>query len=495
INHWNQGLQGRRSIQQRDTSMTNFQSMEVTSAECRIFSFVSWNTCGIKSTRKAPQKFFKVLSRLNTLNADVVFIQETRVGPECSDILTYVKDWKVYFTVHSSSSKGMAIMIRKSVPFEYICHDEDCSGGYIVLFCYLHGQLYTLVNVYNHKDDRVLLPRLKEYLRETAEGVLVVGGDFNTVLHPGLDRKNSSSWHSPHRGVLEDFVVSFNLKDIWSYLHPTKDGFTRHQKVKGKDVYSRLDMFFMPEDKLKQVYSSKVKKLEISDHYPVVLKLKVKKKTGVKTKPNVATRLENCKDNPYRRPGMVSGAEILSVIKSLIDSEERRPDTLDENYYKIHRCPLTEPLKVQYNNTLREKMLPELFNKSFLVADRYIFNVDYLIFSQVLANRIDTFITPSFRQKTGENLPIVFRLYLERGEQEIEWSFLLEALKRLKPIPSAPRADFTILDCILPKVQGYSSRRRLLPGFPLTNSIVNLALKNLKENVFESRLKCTEVRH
>ncbi|XP_053351171.1 uncharacterized protein LOC128520798 [Clarias gariepinus] len=468
--------------------------MDGSSAEC--LSFVSWNTCGIKNTCKEPQKFSKLLSRLSTFKADVVFLQETRVGPECSGIVTNVRDWKVYFTVHSSSSKGVAIMIRKSVPFEYICHDEDCSGGYIVLFCHLHGQLYTLVNVYKHKDDRVILPRLKEYLRETAEGILVVGGDFNIVLHPGLDRKTSTSRHSTCRGVLEDFIVSLNLKDIWSYLHPTKEGFTRHQKVKGKDVYSRLDMFFMPENKLKQVYSSKVKKHDISDHYPVVLKLKVQQKTKVKKKPNVATRLEDCKDI-YRRPGKISGAEILSEIKSLTDLEERCPDTLDLNYYRTYCCPLSETLKEKYNNMLREKRLLEQFNKSFLVEDRHIFNIDYLILSHVLANRIETFITSSFKQKTGENFPIVFHLYLETGEQEIKWSFLLEALKKLKRIPSAPPPDLlkTILDCILPKVRGCSERRRLLLGCPLTDAIVNLALKHLKENVFESRLKCSEIRH
>ncbi|XP_058241555.1 uncharacterized protein LOC131350745 [Hemibagrus wyckioides] len=463
-------------------------------AEHRSLSFLSWNTNGIRNTRKSPQKFSKLLATLSKLQADIVFIQETHIGTSGFQDLDEQKTWDAFFTVHSNKSKGVAILIKKGIQFEYICHDEDYSGGYIVLFCYLYGELFTIVNLYNHKEDRIVLRRLKEYLMETAEGVLVVGGDFNTVLHPILDRKPSTSRHSPFRDILEDFIVSLNLKDTWSCSHPTEEGFTRRQNKS----YSRLDMFFMPEDKINRVCSIKpLKQQNISDHYPLVLTLTVQVQTEKKI-PNVATLLMEHKHNSDRRAGKISGAEILSVIRSLTVSEEARPDELQIYTYKRFRCSLTEILKIHFNNMLKHNCLYTDFNKSYLSnlsRDRHIFNVDYLIFSQILAKRLSAFITPSSKGSTGKNLNNVFRLSFDSGEQQISWSFLKEALKNLKQTSSTPPPDFSILDCILPKVQSSGKFRRLQPGCPLTNTILNLALKHLGDRVFDFRYKCEDVGH
>lgn len=117
----------------------------MTSRRKTSLSFVTWNICGLKNP---PEKLPNLLNILRRFE---------------------------YFTVHSSRSKGVAILIRDNLQFEYICHDEDCSGGYVVLFCRLNGELFTLVNLYKHHKDKLVLNRLKEYLQETAEGVLVEG--------------------------------------------------------------------------------------------------------------------------------------------------------------------------------------------------------------------------------------------------------------------------------------------------------------------------------
>lgn len=456
-------------------------------AAIKSLNIVTWNTNGIKI--KLPE----VMDSLNSLKADIALIQETHVGPECYQIFVTFeqKNWNVFFTVHSSSSKGVAILIKKDIQFEYICHDEDYNGGYIVLFCYLYGELFTFVNVYNHKADRTLLGRLKEYLIETAEGVLVIGGDFNTVLHPNLDRKPPTSRCSPFRYILKDFTVSLNLKDIWSCLHPIEEGFTRCQN----ESYSRIDMFFMPEDKINRVCSIKLlKQQNISDHYPLVLTLTVHVQTEKKI-PNVATLLMDHKHNSDRRAGKISGAEILSVIRSLTDSEEARPDELQIYTYKRFQCPLTEILKIHFNNMLKDKCLYMTFSETYFSGYRHMFNVDYLIFTQILANRLSAFITPSFKGMTGRNSHIVFSLTFDSGEQQISWSFQKEAHENLKQTSSTPLLDFSILDCILPKVQSSDGLRHLQPGCPLTNTILNLVLKHLGDRVFDFRYKSEEVGH
>ncbi|XP_034159766.1 uncharacterized protein LOC117597147 [Pangasianodon hypophthalmus] len=467
----------------------------MTSQEKSSLHFVSWNTNGIKNTSKSPKKFSKLLNNLSNLQADIAFIQETHVGTDCYQILEEVQDWKVYFTVYSSCSKGVAILIRNNIPFEYICHDEDCSGGYIVLFCRLYGELYTLVNLYNHKADRFFLGRLKDYLMETAEGVLVVGGDFNTVLHPTFDRKSSRSQarHSPFRAFLEEFTVSLNLRDTWSYLHSTDEAFTRRQN----DTRSRIDMFFLQEHKMGKVCNIHVARnseIQIaSDHYPLVLELTVQHRTETYC-PNVALKLpQPFTYTPDRRPGKISGAEILSVIKSFTDLEELSLDRESVNYYKTYRCQLTETLKNEYSLMIKNKE----------VGDRCISNVKYLIFSQILAKRVSVSISPSFKGMIKTNLDTFFIVKFGKGPQKIKWSFLERKLanmlqsevKKPKQIPSATpgplQPEFSFLDCLLPKDRKSSELRLLEPGCPLTNAIFNLALNELLHLVVTNLCKGT----
>ncbi|XP_017557477.1 uncharacterized protein LOC108429913 [Pygocentrus nattereri] len=472
----------------------------MTSQPERELCFVTWNTQGIKETNNFQHKCLQWERTLNTLKADIAFLQETHVGLKDCDIYKWItKSWKVYFTVYSSRSKGVAILIRDDKDFEYICHDEDHSGRYIVLFCRLYGELYTLVNVYNHKADKNVLYTLKDYLQETAEGVLVVGGDFNTVLEPGIDRSPSVGREDPLRGILEDFSESLNLRDTWAHLHPTDRDFTRCQN----DSYSRLDMFFVPEDIMRRVHRCEIEGKKISDHDPVVLTLRVQERSETK-KPKVAQNLKECGERKIRL-GKISGAEILSAIKSLTDSGEEKPDKFTIRYYKENRCQLTEVLKIEYNNILKDKQIASDFRECRYVEGRCIFNVKYLTFVLILARRLNVFLTPPFEQKKKKikkksELNICVMVTFAQVPKKIKKTFLEQSLKGLKTtlkslkkrfppatsltlFQSAPPPDFSILANLLPEDKEFTC---LQEGCPLTRPILNLALKQLQYDLIRT---------
>lgn len=442
--------------------------------------FVSWNINGIKA--KLPY----LLNKLDQFKADVAFIQETHVGPTYYKILETVGGWQVYFTVYSSRSKGVAILMRKDTQFKYICHDEDHSGGYIVLFCHLYGELYTLVNVYNHKKDRNMLNRLKNYLMETNKGMLLVGGDFNTVLDPSSDRRTSAAdvHFSALRPMIEDFTASLSLIDVWSYIRQTDEGYTRKQN----ESESRIDMFLMYEDAMERV-KCRIGNTEYSDHAPLILELKVQKVSGSKVEiPEFASMLEDLKCNLkiVKRPGMINGAEILSVIKSLPDFEKQRPDGLNVDYYKMFRCPMTEVLKANFNLMIQNNYIPEEFTKSYCSKGRHIFNVDYLIFTKILAKRLNVFIAPNFRRRKNQIHDIMIKLVLNRRQKKISLPFLEKSLENLKQIKPAPPRDFRIIQHVLPAVKSNRNHRKLKNGCPLTKAILDLALKQLENKILRT---------
>uniref|UniRef100_A0A8C8EW57 exodeoxyribonuclease III n=1 Tax=Oncorhynchus tshawytscha TaxID=74940 RepID=A0A8C8EW57_ONCTS len=210
-------------------------------------SIITWNTCGVKPTKRYPNKLIDIVNHLEKQKADIIFLQETRIGPNCYKETEKVRYWLFYFTVYSPSSKGVAILVNKKLKphYEYICHDEDYAGGYIVLFCQMYGQLFTLVNVYNHKTDKKVLGRLSQYLQEMKIGTLVIGGDFNTVLDLDFDKRTASEHrrHTSLRPLLQSFISSLNLQDTWARLQPTEETYTLPVKSLDTPTHSRVFLY------------------------------------------------------------------------------------------------------------------------------------------------------------------------------------------------------------------------------------------------------------
>lgn len=472
--------------------------------------FVTWNICGIKNI--SPH--IDVLSK--KIGAEIFFLQETHIGPN-DKTLENLDSWQSYFTVYDSRSKGVAILIKDGVSFQYICHDEDYTGGYLVLFCRLNGELFTLVNVYQHEDDKDILNSLRDYLRETAEGVLVVGGDFNTVLDLCFDRKSIAEklLHRPSWEMFKKFTASLNLIDTWAYFHPTVKKFTYSQN----ESSSRLDMFLFCEEDLEQINecdiyefessvdtSSTSKKAVPSDHLPFWIRLKIKEQSSNEV-PNVASWLEDrFKEEPDRREGKINGAEILSVIKSLTDSGHQRPDGIYIQTYKNCSCQLTEILKISFNICMKCQQLPEDFNSCISASDcRKHFNVYHLIFTMILAKRLNVLLNTSSEKKSQVNKSDYCFVTFAVKPCAIKWSFLAYSLsyllehfpkkKRKEKLPpeiviplkglvdrdAESTKKNSILKIILPEGSNLPDDfRKLQDGCPLTRSILSLVLKYLE---------------
>ncbi|XP_052371060.1 uncharacterized protein LOC127928102 [Oncorhynchus keta] len=452
-------------------------------------SIITWNTCGVKPTKRYLNKFIDIMDYGKKQKADVIFLQETHIGPNCYRKLEehgweeMETHWTSYFTVYSPRSKGVAILVNKDIPhYQYICHDEDYAGGYIVLFCQMYGQLFTLVNVYNHKEDKKVLGRLSQYLQEMKIGTLVIGGDFNTVLDLDFDKRTASEhrWYTSLRPLLQSFISSLNLQDTWARLQPTEKAFTRSQGTS----HSRIDMFFMQQDKATFAQSCEIHTDSgISDHNPVSLKILVPKIGSTLTDVHEKLRKlgdggQNVKNKLDRRAGKISGAEVLVAIKSLADSSNgsREEDLME-----------TETLKHEYNEILRKEEIPEGFNMSL--------NRKYKIFATILANRLQMYLEPSF---TGSiKIPpnsSPYIVYL--GSQPlIKSTFLEEALLTIYIIQSPPK-DFTILKQVLPEDLGIlwkllpmveGDKINLQDQCPLTPALLHLCLKYMEHRILSVR--------
>ena len=137
----------------------------------------------------------------------------------------------------------------------------------------LEEHCLTLINVYNPpgKGDG-LLKRVLQLLMLEAQGLIIMGGDFNLVMNPKIDTQSRTKHKSEKAAdILRKAETDIGLIDIWRCLHPCEKAFTFYSDA--HKVFSRLDYFFMYKNDIARVCKCEILPITITDHAPVVMEL------------------------------------------------------------------------------------------------------------------------------------------------------------------------------------------------------------------------------
>ncbi|KAI4879024.1 hypothetical protein NFI96_024224, partial [Prochilodus magdalenae] len=473
-------------------------------ATAKTIHVITWNINGFK--KKKYQTFQEVSNA-----ADVVFLQETHIGVENEHSLDIEDKWKIYCTRYASSRKGSAILVRKTLDFELISQGKDVNGAYLVLKCKLEGQPYTLVSVYNHHRDVDTLDQLSEYLRQMASGMLVIGGDFNTVLNPFVDKETqfspskvtNNASHNKLRRHVEKFMKSLQLVDVWRRINPTARKYTFNTH----NIRSRLDYFFIPEECMWRVKQCDIKDVQKTDHQPLSLEvnsvpvipckkdqeiqyigqlLHHKAEFGI-----VEADLSSLKDDTHA----IDEVEIVTAIQPLQVSDTPRPDGISVTFYKDCTKELIPYLKVLYR-----RMLSGLFDfqKTHFCdsvqephcGQQHFFNADYLIIATILARRLDAICLKHLvSQSMGSKLNSLptFWITFKAPCPRVKWSYIKNALEEQKQVNSEWCQDFVILENLLRNSDDSEcspeTYKHLRQGCPLTPVLMTLVLKSISSKL------------
>ncbi|KAL1255199.1 hypothetical protein QQF64_013260 [Cirrhinus molitorella] len=456
-------------------------------------NFITWNVNGLKQNR--DQKFQELQ------NADIAFLQETHIGTEDEHIEDYKDKWHIFYTKFNSSSKGTAILMRKRPDYEHISVEKDACGTYVVLKCKLGGQLYTLVSVYNHGTDTKTLDNLSRYLQSMTTGLLVIGGDFNTVLNPFIDKKCYTSEaikNGTHCKLLlsvEKFMKSLQLVDVWRRKNPVEQEYTYYKK---DCPVSRLDYFFFPEECMWRVRSCDIKKSDRPDHQPVSLEI-----NNMPAMPfqkylqaeAISQKLKLKKDLFTGEMGKqsshaVNEVDIISAINSLQVSVTPRPDGIPVSFYKDNIQNLFPYIKMLYDRihsgafNCSDKHFNETM-KSPHDNSQHFFNVDYLIIATILTKRLDDYLDSQSKGRVPKNSATVM-ISPKTFCTEMRLSYIQDEIEKQKRSNPTLYQDFLIVKNLLrdaPEVDAKSANvliekdKLLDQGCPLTPVLITLALK------------------
>lgn len=140
-------------------------------------NFCSWNVKGMGQLIKRK----KILSTLKARKYDIVFLQETHLSALENKKLR--RDWvgQVFYSVGSSKSRGVTILVHKHLQLKSnrICTDDI---GRIIIETEIQGHPMILANIYApNLNDPAFFGMLECKIREVQNGSsypVVQGGDF-----------------------------------------------------------------------------------------------------------------------------------------------------------------------------------------------------------------------------------------------------------------------------------------------------------------------------
>ena len=221
---------------------------------------VSLNVRGINNCMKR-RKVFRYLKRNK---ADICFLQETFCSKEKEAI--WASEWgnTCIFSNGQSNSCGVAILFKKKPLIEEI--KRDMQGRQIHVRIKINEYTYSLSNIYApNKDD----PKFFESAFQDnidLNGVhSVIGGDFNVVLDPKVDRNVNRVYHKSAQDFIQNWKNSNDFCDVWRSRNPERKVFT-YMTARDKIAWSRIDYFLLSNSLVNNCIDTSIDASVCTDH-------------------------------------------------------------------------------------------------------------------------------------------------------------------------------------------------------------------------------------
>ncbi len=203
-------------------------------------NILSLNLNGLNSAVKRT----RVLEYLHRKSISCALIQETHLKQ--SDVTRFQNKYYklIAFSCTQNKTKGVLILVNRklNLTIEHLGSDE--KGRFVFIRCKIYNNRLALVSIYGpNETDSAFLTQISKTLLEEIDCPLVVGGDFNAVINPALDKSQSDTTANPSSKLLNKFITELNLIDLWRIQNTKAKDFTffsnRHK------TFSRIDYIFL----------------------------------------------------------------------------------------------------------------------------------------------------------------------------------------------------------------------------------------------------------
>ena len=115
-----------------------------------------------------------------------------------TDETKWEKEWggPIYFAHGEYNARGVATLIPQNLEnsWKFVDGIKDRDGRFLMINCKIEENEYTLINLYCPTKDKPVaqnqfLDNIRIKIEENSESNMLIGGDLNTCLLPGADKK------------------------------------------------------------------------------------------------------------------------------------------------------------------------------------------------------------------------------------------------------------------------------------------------------------------
>ncbi len=99
-----------------------------------------------------PLKHKKFWSYVRRERVDIALLQETHLTDVEHSKLQQGGVGQLFFSSFSSSSRGVVILLRRTLPFQLLDCFKDKGSHYVIIKGLLHGEEIAIMNIYYFKS-------------------------------------------------------------------------------------------------------------------------------------------------------------------------------------------------------------------------------------------------------------------------------------------------------------------------------------------------------
>ena len=224
------------------------------------YNVVTYNVRGIRDSFKRR----KIFNYLNDQDHNVIMLQETH------STKTVEKYWASefggygYFDHGTSEARGCAILFKDRQNIQDII--RDIEGRYIIIKVATSEESIAFACIYAPNNDE------PEYFRKVFTHIesmnadnVVIGGDFNTVLHSDDIKGGKGNTHPKSTEYITQYCEQVGLTDVWKVRHPDTFRYT-WSKLKPYPLMERIDIILVSLHLQQCVTTSGISPAFLSDH-------------------------------------------------------------------------------------------------------------------------------------------------------------------------------------------------------------------------------------
>ncbi len=195
--------------------------------------YLSLNVNGLNSAVKRT----RVLEYLHRKSISCALIQETHLK-QSDEARFQNKYYKLAaFSCALNKTKGVLILVnwKLNLTIEHLGSDEE--GRFVFIRCKIYNNRLALLSIYGpNETDSTFLTQISKTLLEHIDCPLVVGGDFNAVVNPALDKSQSDTTANPC--PLSPLLFCLSLKPLAQAIRKSEVSIKIHDHNHSISLYA-----------------------------------------------------------------------------------------------------------------------------------------------------------------------------------------------------------------------------------------------------------------